>query len=691
MENTSKLVGANPSGGSFGNQSVTMDHPYDHLDYEYNTLMSSMCVSVSKHRMDDGFTCIWANDYYYQKTGYTEKEYNAIFHRRCGEYFQRDPEEYAKIGKAIQDALKQGQPRYECVCKMHQKGGSYIWIKVVGTFTNEVQDGYPIIYSVFTDITDIVEQRELQKKLEERTEMLRGALEMAERANRAKSDFLSRMSHDIRTPMNAILGMLNIAKESIEDSARVEDCLSKAEKSAQFLLSLINDILDMSKIESGKMVLKKKPFDFVAAIQDLTTIFYAQAQGKNILFHVSASPHLQETYVGDELKLKQILINLLGNAVKFTKPGGAISFLISPGKRTERTQELIFTVKDTGMGIDEAFLDKIFRPFEQDACRPGSYEGSGLGLTIAGNYARMMNGSIGVSSKKGEGSTFTVRVWLETARESSKPVRLKDRFLDCRAFIVAPDRDDCEYTARLLKSFGVKTQYATDNAAAMTSLLAAKESQAPFTALIVNCGTAGLDGIRLIKEAFRLFKNELYFAVSAYDWSSIHEKNLDVRIDYFLQKPFFPSTIYDFLISITQDKKVEEPHDARFSGQRILLVEDNEINLEIAQTLLESRGLTIETARNGLKAVESFDVQAVGYYAAILMDIQMPVMNGLTAAKKIRSLPRSDARTVPIVAMTADAFDEDVEKCLEAGMNAHVSKPIEFPVLFDKLYQLIRP
>ncbi len=463
------------------------DSTHTAIGTEYTMLMSSLRVSVSKHLLDEYFTVVWANDYFYEKTGYSKEEYEAIYHNHCSEYFEQIPTEYAKIADTVRHAIATGEPSYALVCKMPHKDGSFVWIKVVGTFTNETLNGIPVIYSVFTDIsdliqtqmeqsvtydnlpgfvakfrvdasarfhfvegndrfiqffghrgpddppyslvnvdnernrralaenrsrllagqrahfvvqvkdgkgedawlqinadcidwvrgeplylvvyidiTDITEQRELQKKLEERTEMLRSALEMAERANRAKSDFLSRMSHDIRTPMNAIMGMIAIAKESLDDPKRVVDCLNKVENSAHFLLALINDILDMSKIESGKMVLKKKAFDFAAFIRNLTTMFYAQAQKRDIRFQVSAEGALQDTYVGDELKLNQILINLLGNALKFTDAGGCVDFSVIAGKKAGNSRELLFRVRDTGIGIHPEFLEKLFVPFEQD-------------------------------------------------------------------------------------------------------------------------------------------------------------------------------------------------------------------------------------------------------------------------------------------------------------------------------------
>lgn len=784
---------------------------YNNLGYEYNTLMSSLHVSVSKHLLDEHFTVIWANDFYYEKTGYSKEEYEAIYHNHVSEYYRNDPEIYAQIGATISAALEKGEPRYECACRMPQKGGSYMWIKVVGTFTQETINGVPVIYCVFTDITDlmqtrmeqtvtydnlpgfiakfrvgsaegqkrftfvdandrfirffggraaeeplyslvnldteqnrhvidehfpamlegrpvrfvvqardregndtwlqlnadcidhmqgdpvylvvyiditdITEQRELHKKLEERSEMLCNALEMAERANRAKSDFLSRMSHDIRTPMNAIMGMLAIAKESRDDPERVTDCLNKVESSAKFLLTLINDILDMSKIESGKMVLKKKPFDFASFLRNITTMFYTQATKKQVSFQVNVGRELAEAYVGDELKLNQIVINLLGNAVKFTDPGGTVSFAVAGGKQADRSTEIVFTVRDSGMGMERSFLDKIFQPFEQDSRQRENRGGSGLGLAIAGNYARMMNGGIDVESEPGAGSIFTARIWLDTV-EAREPVALKARFRPLKALVVDSDRESRGYVISLLEKFGVAAEGAGGGEDALARLNAAAEGGKPFTILILDWKwppLASADLVRNIRERFG--RDALTIAAAAYDWSGIRSEALDAGADAFLQKPLFPSTVYDFLVTATQDAPVpvKAKEEERFRGERVLLVEDNDINLEIAVTLLESRNLRVETARDGLEAVEMFERSDPGRYLAILMDIQMPVLDGLEATRRIRALAKPDAGTVPIIAMSANAFDEDVEKSLEAGMNGHISKPIDIPALFEAL------
>ena len=563
------------------------------------------------------------------------------------------------------------------------------WLQLNGDCIDVIQ-GDPVYLFIYIDITDITEQRVLQKKLEERSELLRNALEMAERANRAKSDFLSRMSHDIRTPMNAIMGMLSIAKESWDDPDRVWDCLDKVENSARFLLALINDILDMSKIESGKAILKKKAFDFAAFTRNLAAMFYGQAEKKQVRFQVLLGRSLAEAYVGDELKLNQILINLLGNAIKFTEPGGSVLLSVQEDKRSNKASELVFTVTDTGIGMEKSFLKKIFEPFEQDLQQRSNQGGSGLGLSIAEKYARMMNGGIEVDSAPGKGSTFVARVWLEND-EAQAPVSLEERFRHLKALVVDADAEEREYTCSLLLRFGVAAEGFASGDMALERLDTAVRQGESDIIVLVDWGNARPAADALIRQIRKsVEENGPVIAVAAYDWSAIKVKALEAGADVFLQKPLFASTLYDLLLSLMQDRPLacDANPEEGFDGERVLLVEDNALNLEIAVTLLTTRKLQVDTARNGQEAVEKFRGSEAGYYLAILMDIQMPIMDGLEATRRIRSLAHDDAERIPIIAMSADAFEDDVEKSLEAGMNAHISKPVDIPALFTTLRQI---
>ena len=539
--------------------------------YDYNMLMSAMNVSVSKHLMDENFTVVWANDYFYSQTLYTKQEYEAIYHNSCRKYFEQYPEEYEKMAMVVEQALLKGKSGYECICRMPRKDGSCSWIKVSGMFSDQKVNDIPVIYATFIDVTEAVEQKELQQQLEKRSQELQAALQAAEVANREKSDFLSRMSHDIRTPMNAIMGMTDIASAHIDTPEKVQDCLRKISLSSQHLLGLINDVLDMSKIESGKVELRHESFNFRAFLQDLENLYGEQAKSKGISYETILASDLEVQIIGDSLRLNQVLSNLLSNALKFTPAKGMIKLRVSKTGEDQENVYLRFEVIDTGCGIAEENYDKIFESFEQENVDVTyKYGGTGLGLSIVKRFTGLMGGGIHVTSVQGSGSTFTVDLPFGKIKESGKPTRFSD----------INGRNDL-----------AKDCYAVD---------------------------------------------------------------------------------YDF------------------KGKRILLVEDNELNREIAEELIGVTGASVESAEDGVQAVEMFKESAEGYYDLILMDVQMPHMDGYEATRCIRALGRSDAQKVPIFAMTANAFAEDVQKSREAGMNAHISKPLNIRAVYKQMNRYLQ-
>ena len=539
--------------------------------YDYNMLMSAMNVSVSKHLMDENFTVVWANDYFYSQTLYTKQEYEAIYHNSCRKYFAQYPEEYEKMAMAVEQALLKGKSGYECICRMPLKDGSCSWIKVSGMFSDQKVNDIPVIYATFIDVTEAVEQKELQQQLEKRSQELQAALQAAEVANREKSDFLSRMSHDIRTPMNAIMGMTDIASAHIDNPEKVQDCLRKISLSSQHLLGLINDVLDMSKIESGKVELRHESFNFRAFLQDFENLYGEQAKSKGISYETVLASDLEVQIIGDSLRLNQVLSNLLSNALKFTPAKGIIKLRVSKTGEDQENVYLRFEVIDTGCGIAEENYDKIFESFEQENVDVTyKYGGTGLGLSIVKRFTQLMGGGIHVTSVQGSGSTFTVDLPFGKIKESGKPTRFSD--IDGRSDLAR----DC---------------YVID---------------------------------------------------------------------------------YDF------------------KGKRILLVEDNELNREIAEELIGATGASVESAEDGVQAVKKFKESAEGYYDLILMDVQMPHMDGYEATRCIRALGRSDAQKVPIFAMTANAFAEDVQKSREAGMNAHISKPLDIRAVYKQMNRYLQ-
>lgn len=646
---------------------------------DYNMLMSSMHVSVSKHLMDEYFTVIWANDYFYERTLYTKEEYEAIYQNRCSDYFKQDPEEYAKFAQAIASAIADGAAGYESICKMPQKGGTHIWIKITGTFTKEKVNGIPVIYSVFTDVTEAVEQKQLQKQLEERTAQLSNALKLAEAANRGKTDFLSRMSHDIRTPMNAIIGMTDIATAHLHDAEKVGDCLRKISLSSQHLLGLINDVLDMSKIESGKMTLAENDISLPEVMENIVAIMQPGVKEKNQQFDVHLRNIRHERYCCDSLRLRQVLINVLSNASKFTPDGGKISFAIEelPGDPPGYSQ-LKFTISDTGIGIKPEFLAHIFDSFtrERDS-RVDKTEGSGLGMAISKRIIELMGGTIDVSSKPGQGTTFIVRVKLKTAEAPTDDFR----FPPLKIIVVDDNDMVCAHTVQLLHEIGIEADWETNGATAVKKIVNACRIGNGYDALILDWKMPEQDGMQTVQLLRKQMGTKLTILImSAYDWSDIKEDAVAAGVNGFITKPVFLSTLCHRLRKYVLDQG--EPADDwaktnSLEGRRFLLVEDNDLNREIAIELLSSSGATVEYACNGAQSVDKFAQSSEHYYDLILMDIQMPVMSGYDATRRIRLLSRNDAKSIPIIAMTADAFSEDVNAAKQAGMNGHLAKPID--------------
>lgn len=531
----------------------------------------------------------------------------------------------------------------------------------------------------------------------EKNQILRTALGAAEAANNAKTEFLSRMSHEIRTPMNAIIGMTAIALSALDNKERISDCLAKIGISARFLLSLINDILDMSRIESGRMSLAHEKFDFEEMINGLSSLFYPQAEEKGLKFNTVIEGVTEELYIGDSLRLRQILLNILSNALKFTPSGGRIQFTIRQMSRGDKDAWLRFTVSDTGIGMSKVFQKHLFESFEQENPNISiKYSGTGLGLAICKNLVTLMGGSINVHSIEGVGSEFCVDVKLGLTEESYRRKNFDIlKLRDLKTLIVDDDIVTCEHASLIMSDLGLQTEYVTSGASAVLEIEKGIREMKPYDIVLVDLKMPDMDGIQTAKAIRRLVGAEtLVVVMTAYEWKEIEADARRAGVDFFITKPLFRSELVDLFEKINDfSEAVYEPETAKgeiqFAGERILLVEDNELNLEVAASLLEMKGLTIESACNGLQALEKFCSTPVGYYDAVLMDIRMPVMDGLEAARNIRLFDKSDAQTIPIIAMTANAFDEDVEKSHAAGMNAHLAKPIDPEKLFAVLQEFI--
>ena len=543
-----------------------------------------------------------------------------------------------------------------------------------------------------TDVTDVVRQEQRQK------EELAAALVAAEQANAAKSDFLSRMSHEIRTPMNAIIGMSTIASQAVGDEEQVADCLSKIGISSRFLLSLINDILDMSRIESGKMLLKNEKIPTEDFLVGINSICYSQAESKGIDYECIIDPVLDDYYIGDAMKLQQVLINILSNAIKFTGEGGKVTFSAEQRRRTKNDAELRFIVNDTGVGMSDDFLPHIFEPFSQESTGTTSlYGGTGLGLAISKNIVDMMDGKITVRSIKGIGTEFTIDVKLgiteeEKLRHNQKKQNL--HFSHLKTLVVDDDVAVCESAVVTLKEIGVTAEWVDSGRKAIERVQILWDIGKYFDMILIDWKMPGMDGIETARRIRDIVGPEVTIIImTAYDWISIEHEAKLAGVNLLMSKPMFKSSLVSAFTKALGEKE-EQKEQARnsdydFTGKRILLAEDNIINTEVAVMLLQGRGFVVDVAENGLRAMELYGKSESGYYDAILMDIRMPIMDGLSAANNIRHLSNSDARKIPIIAMTANAFDDDIEKSKAAGMNAHLAKPIEPERLFQVLYDFI--
>ena len=543
----------------------------------------------------------------------------------------------------------------------------------------------------------------LNEVLSENQQHLKEALEAAEHANHAKTSFLSNMSHEIRTPMNAIIGLDNIALNDPGLTAQTRDHLNKIGASAKHLLGIINDILDMSRIESGRMELKNEEFSFREFLDQINVIVGGQCTDKGLHYECRIIGKTEDYYIGDEMKLKQVLINILGNAVKFT-PEGSVTLTIEQFASFESHRSLRFVVQDTGVGMSKDYIPKIFDAFSQETEGAGSKLGStGLGMAITKSIVTMMNGDIAVESEKGVGSAFTVTVTLKTSGRKVHEEHSKLLPEGLTALVVDDEPVACEHAQLIAQSIGIQTDIAAGGEEAMEMIRARMAQGKPYQIVLPDWKMPGMDGIALTRELRSIDGGEtMVILLSGYDWEEEREEAARAGVDVILSKPLFPDTLTNCVQEILSrreqtaspasepDASLGSPSSAGLSGALVLVVEDMELNAEILIDLLDMEDIRCEHAENGQVAVDMFSEHPAGYYDAVLMDVRMPVMDGLEAARTIRALDRPDAKTIPIIAMTANAFDEDVQNSLQAGMNAHLSKPVEPEQLYETLARMIR-
>lgn len=498
-------------------------------------------------------------------------------------------------------------------------------------------------------------------------------------ANKAKSEFLSNMSHDIRTPMNAIVGMTAIAIANMDNMQQVQNCLRKIALSSKYLLGLINDVLDMSKIESGKMTLNMDQVSLREVMDSIVSIVQPQVKAKNQKFDVSIHDIESENVLCDSVRLNQIMLNLLSNAIKFTSDGGSIRVAMyeEESPKGEEFVRIHLHVEDNGIGMTPEFREKIFESFtREDSARVRKTEGTGLGMTITKYIIDAMGGTIQVKSELGEGTEFHVTLDLEKAEIQEADMILPK----WNMLVVDDDRQLCESTVSALKAIGIDADWTLDGQSAIEMVKRSHEKHEDYHVILLDWKLPDMDGIETARRIRRYMGDQVpILLISAYDWSEIEDSARSAGVTGFIGKPLFKSTLYHGLKPYAEG--IEQAQEATelgvsLNGIRILLAEDNDLNWEIAEELLSELGMELERAENGQICIDMFQKSEAGYYNAVLMDLRMPVMTGYEAAWGIRKLDREDS-DIPIIAMTADAFAEDIKRCLDCGMNAHVAKPID--------------
>lgn len=614
-------------------------------------------------------------------------ELAAYLTRQCIK--EEDEEDLSHVIKKdyIQEHLGKDVPYLQCEYRIQNE--TQKWENMSILCLQREKGTASVVLLAIQDVTTLKET-EIRNRI-----ALEEALKVADEASRAKSSFLSRMSHDIRTPMNAIMGMTAVAVMHIEDRERLMDCLNKITLSSRHLLALINDVLDMSKIESGRVSLSEEEFDMSKALESLLAIIHPQIKAKKQELKINISNIAHEAVIGDSMRLQQVFVNIMSNAVKFTPEGGTISLSIceKPSHIHGRgCYEFIF--EDTGIGMEPEFIEKLYEPFTRsENSIKNNIEGTGLGMPIVRNIVRMMNGDIQVESRVGEGTKFTVRVYLKLQEVEEENM---ENLAELRVLVADDEQDACENACEILNSIGMRADGVLSGDEAVRKLLEAREQNEEYAVVILDWKMPGKCGVETTREIRSLFGYDVPVIIfSAYDWSEIEQTARDAGVNAFIAKPLFRSRLLYALKSVLghqndgKNVDVGEFEQADYSGKRVLVVEDNEINIEIAEEMLTHIGIEVERACDGQQAVDILLQRPEHYFDMVFMDIQMPVKNGYEATSEIRAADREDLKTIPIVAMSADAFSDDIQRAAAAGMNDHVAKPIELQKLLEALEKWI--
>ena len=565
---------------------------------------------------------------------------------------------------------------------------SYEMLKMAGVKHEESTDNQ--IHIVGFGFTDIDE--EMRDSLAKNA-ALSDALKTAEEASKAKTIFLSSMSHEIRTPMNAIIGLDSLALHEKDLSPKTRDYLEKIGSSAEHLLGLINDILDMSRIENGRLAIRNEEFSFSKMLEQVNTIASGQCNEKGLEYNCHIKGHIDDYYIGDDMKIRQVLINILGNAVKFTPKGGKVELTAEKTASFDKKSTLRITISDTGIGMSKEYLPKLFEAFSQEnTSSTNKYGSSGLGMAITKSIVEMMNGKIEVESEKDKGTTFTVTLTLQDSeRKPENDGEIEIHPNEMTVLVIDDDEVAAEHAKLVLENAGIAVETALSGSQAVEMVKVRHARREAYNLIIVDWKMPEMDGLETTRQIRKVTGDESAIIIlTAYNWDDILEEAFAAGVDSFIAKPIFSEALIDEFKNALKKKQMKiEKKKADLTGKRVLLAEDMDVNAQIMMEVLKMREIEADHAENGKIALEMFKNHEEGYYSAILMDMRMPEMDGLEATAAIRKLDRADAKQIPIIALTANAFDEDVQRSLQAGLNAHLSKPVQPDVLFETLEGLI--
>lgn len=627
--------------------------------------------------------------------GKTDNGVEEIIYSKILENYVRQkvhPEDRQYVAKAlsldnVRTQLEQkeeytGTYRVQIKGKVHHF--QFTFVKPRGS--DQVSDN--LILVGFRNIDDVIKREQEQKKA------LAAALAKSRYASAAKTAFLNNMSHDIRTPMNAIIGFTTLATSNVDKPAMVKRYLGKIMTSGNHLLSLINDVLDMSRIESGKVKIEEQEVRLPDILHDLRTIALADVRAKQLDFQIDILNVVNETIFCDRLRLNQILLNILSNAMKYTHPGGKVEVrVIQTGLPVDGRATYEFHVRDSGIGMSREFLKHVFEPFEREQTTTVSgIQGTGLGLAITKNIVDMMGGTIEVESEQGKGSEFTAIFQFRVLEDEAAKNELT-QYVGKRALVVDDDVNTCTSLGKMLSELGLRPDWTTLGKEALVRTEFANEQKDGYDVYLIDWVMADMNGIELVRRLRKTVPASVPIIIlTAYDWTDVEEEGKEAGVTAFCSKPLFLSELKTILSGIGQQisKEIQSPPDVeQFVGKHILLAEDNEMNQEIAQMILEDAGFTVDIVENGQLALDTITEKSAGTYDLILMDVQMPIMNGYDATKAIRGLDDPLKSAIPIVAMTANAFDEDREEAINSGMNGYIPKPIDMKTLFETLARIL--